>query len=276
MLYRPALLAHPQRAAPALIDSLPLADETHLFGLPLNFVLTQGLTHALQLAIGLLLGRAVLAGRMQVHDTRKLLHFLLFLAPVAIGVLLPHKRTTLLFAVSGWSFLVSLMVLAAPIRGRVPLLQTAFAAIDRPEDRPHSLSWMISQLLACYVVIAVCLTWLKSYGQPDLIFIITLAICFGDGLAEPIGVRFGRHKYPVPSLVRSRRYHRSIEGSLVVLVCSAAVVALMRGGLPDGTFPMAIWAVPLALTLSEAVAPHTWDGPLMYLAGTAALVAVIA
>ena len=34
--------------------------------------------------------------------------------------------------------------------------------------------------------------------------------------------------------------------------------------------------VPALTTLAEAVAPHTWDTPYMFLAGTASLLAVTA
>lgn len=241
----------------------------------LNFCLTQGLTHVLQLLLGVLLGRRVRAGQMRVHDTRKVMHFCLFLAPVAIGAVLQHERTPIVFALSGLSFLISLLVLVEPIRRRVPLLETAFAAIDRPEDRPHSLAWMITQLLGDYAAISLSAWWLAGYGHPQLIFVVALAICFGDGLAEPIGVRYGRHRYPVPSLARGRQYHRSVEGSAVVLLASLAVVLACGSQFPTGTFVAAAIALPIALTLAEALAPHTWDGPVMYLVGGATMVGVL-
>lgn len=241
----------------------------------LNFCLTQGLTHVLQLALGWALGRQVLAGRMGVHDTRKLMHFCLFLAPVAIGAVLHHDRTPVVLALSGLSFLVSLLVLVRPIRERFGILQTAFAAIDRPEDRPYSLAWMITQLLGDYLALAVSSIWLAQYGRPELVFVIALAICFGDGLAEPIGVRWGRHRYAVPSLAKGRRYHRSLEGSAVVFAATLVVVLLCHAQFPPGALIAAVAIVPAALTLAEALAPHTWDGPVMYLTGGAAMVAVL-
>lgn len=241
----------------------------------LNFCLTQGLTHALQLLLGVMLGRRVLRGSMRVHDTRKIMHFCLFLAPVAIGAVLQHEKTPLVLALSGLSFLVSLLVLVEPIRSRIPPLATAFAAIDRPEDRPYSLAWMITQLLGDYAAISLSAWWLAGYGQSELVFLVAAAICFGDGLAEPIGVRFGRHKYPVPSLARGRTYHRSLEGSAVVFAATLAVVLLARPHLPPGLFPAAAVALPVTLTLAEALAPHTWDGPIMYGVGGATLVGLL-
>ena len=247
----------------------------------MNFALTQGLTHMLQLGLGWVLGQAVLSERMRVHDTRKLMHFCLFLAPIAIGMVLQHDRTPAVFVLSGVSFLLSLLVLVEPIRRRIPVLRTAFAAVDRPEDRPYSLAWMVTQLLGDYAAMVVCTLWLLSYGQVPMIAVVAMAICFGDGLAEPVGVRWGRHRYAVPSLVRGRRYHRSIEGSAVVFAATVVVVLIAGWLLPPGTLiPVAarmplLILLPVSMTLAEALAPHTWDGPVMYLTGGATLVAAL-
>ena len=47
------------------------------------------------------------------------------------------------------------------------------------------------------------------------------ALCgAADAVAEPVGVRFGKHKYSVPSLKKVKTSERSIEGSLSVLIVS--------------------------------------------------------
>lgn len=39
------------------------------------------------------------------------------------------------------------------------------------------------------------LVWLERHEKAALIYITVLVAGIGDGLAEPVGVRFGRHPY---------------------------------------------------------------------------------
>ncbi len=51
--------------------------------------------------------------------------------------------------------------------------------------------------------------------------IMGYALCgAADAIAEPVGVRFGKHKYKVPSLRKVTVAERSLEGSFSVLVVS--------------------------------------------------------
>ena len=46
-----------------------------------------------------------------------------------------------------------------------------------------------------------------------------------DAVAEPVGTRWGRHPYRVPSLSRTKS-HRSFEGSAAVFIASLLCVLL--------------------------------------------------
>ncbi len=85
----------------------------------------------------------------------------------------------------------------------------AFRAIDREEDRPHTLEWLISQAVAGLAAIVGIMMFLSSSVRQDaddkgarlmLVMIPILINGVGDGLAEPVGIRFGKHKYKTRAL----------------------------------------------------------------------------
>ena len=51
--------------------------------------------------------------------------------------------------------LLYFVFLLKPARERVRFFETAFLSINRPEDEPHTLFWMVSQLVATYTAAAV-------------------------------------------------------------------------------------------------------------------------
>ena len=104
------------------------------------------------------------------------------------------------------------------------------------------------------------------------LFVVCLSM-IGDGLAEPVGVRFGRIRYKSYALFTKKRYFRTVEGSLTVFFSSVLVVVWFGGLFTDQQFIYAICILPLILTLTEAISPHTWDGP--FLSGVSGLVVSI-
>jgi len=105
------------------------------------------------------------------------------------------------------------------------------------------------------------------YGLESLILIPVLITAIGDGLAEPVGVRFGRHKYKVKALTSNRTYYRSLEGSSCVFIASLLIVGLHYAHFSLPQFIAAMVLMPVVMTLTEAFSPHTWDSPTLFLAG---------
>ena len=70
-----------------------------------------------------------------------------------------------------------------------------FLSFDRPEDRPNTLWWLFTQILVGYIVLVPSVIFFVLNGLAELIWIPILINAFGDGLAEPVGIRFGSHKY---------------------------------------------------------------------------------
>lgn len=108
-----------------------------------------------------------------------------------------------------------------------------------------------------------------------LISITWLIAGIGDGLAEPVGVRFGKRTYKVYALFTDRKYTRTLEGSLCVFLSGILAVALHIEVLNQQQLILAMLIIPIAMTFAEALSPHTWDGPFLYLVGGASTVLVL-
>ena len=241
----------------------------------INFWLSEAIRSAALFGVAWLLGLWVKRGGIRVNYTRKILHFILFFVPPAMVSLLPFEGSLLTVTLSSLVFLAGIAIMARPFRERVPFLATVFAAFDRPEDRPNTLLWLSTQILVSYLVLVPVLVWLSSYGRVQLILITILVAGVGDGLAEPVGVRFGRHTYRTRALFTDRRYTRSLEGSACVFLSGILGIIVMGGQLDSVEFALALALIPAAMTLAEAWSPHTWDGPFLYLVGGSSTVAVL-
>ncbi len=86
--------------------------------------------------------------------------------------------------------------------------------------------WLTTQIVAGYLVVMPMLLYLAQAGQSELMFIPMLITGIGDTLAEPVGVRFGAHRYAVRALFTHRMYTRSLEGSACILV--TGLLAIVR------------------------------------------------
>ena len=213
------------------------------------------------------LGNLVFYKNVKVNYTRKIGHFGVFFIPMFFEAYFPYKRTGMTSLLMLFSVFITYGILLT--RNKIPVVQRAFLAIDRPEDRPHTLLWFYTQLLACTVVlipIAIAAAFMGvSWAKLNLL-VISLAT-IGDGLAEPIGVRFGKHKYKTRALFTKKNYYRTLEGSATVLIASLVVLIVFRDLFTTSQYIVALAAVPITMAIVEAVSPHTWDQPFLLAAG---------
>ncbi len=245
----------------------------HIF--PTNYLLTLSIHNVVLAAWCWILGVAVLKAGVKVNYTRKLNHFVLFMLPIGLAPLLPYEPNVWTITASAVVFLLTTSIFMKPIRERFSLVRTAFASVDRPEDQPYTLCWIVTQALAAYATLVAIFFILRATGDPRLITIPLLITAIGDGLAEPVGVRFGRHRYRVTSWVSGREYVRSWEGSACVLISSIVILLCTASLLTTVQLVCLLLLLPPLMTLIEAIAPHSWDAPFLYLAGGVAIAVVM-
>lgn len=212
-------------------------------------------------------GNLVLHKNVRVNYTRKINHFALFFLPLYIDRLFPFSGSILFTAIGVIVGLLSLVLFIYPIRSRIHVVHVMFLSIDRPEDRPHTLKWLSTQIAAGYIVIIPMILLFLQSGYSGLIFIPIVINGIGDGLAEPVGIRFGRHEYKTYALFSKRKYVRTLEGSSCVFIVSIIAVLLSHDYFNSAQFIGALIAVPVVMTLAEALAPHTWDSPFLFFSG---------
>jgi len=240
-----------------------------------NFWIIQLITVSSVYFTTYLLGLVIIIWDIRVNYTRKGVHFLMFFLPPIVQAAFPYETSVVTFILGCMIILMVFLPFMKGIRSRLPFFETAFKSFDRPEDRPHTLMWATTQIAGIYIAVLIVIAMFLPYERMTLIAITTIVASIGDGLAEPIGVRFGRHKYNVKAFCSNRTYTRSIEGSCCVLITGVCAIVSMQQNLNEVEFIIALLIIPIVLTLTEALSPHTWDGPFIMLAGGVSTIAVI-
>ncbi|MHC9539223.1 MAG: hypothetical protein AB9903_06855 [Vulcanimicrobiota bacterium] len=216
----------------------------------------------------------------KVNYTRKLQHFAAYLVPLISGnshsgsnlhphSILPHLWESLLV-------LLVFLLLIKPIREKSRFFMLQFNSLDRPEDRPNTLKWIVlGNILPGLILATIFKQLFECINEPNLVFIIVLIIGIGDGLAEPVGIYLGRKKYLAPSWGLKQRYVRSYAGSACVYICALIFIAMFYADFNSvGRFITAMLVIPPVMTVVEATAPHSMDTPLMMIIGFSVLFAI--
>jgi dolichol kinase len=241
----------------------------------LSFWLNQLIRVLLLYTIAYVTGRWVETSNIKVNYTRKINHFALFFLPQLLMKLNPFTPTVATTLTGSLIGILTLAIYALPLRNRCSVISTMFSSFDRPEDRPFTLFWLSTQIIASYIVVLFLMLFVMNEHHYDFIFIPILINGIGDGLAEPVGIRFGRHAYQTRALFTKKRYTRSLEGSACVLVTSIIAVLLYHPHFSPSQFTGALLIMPILMTLAEAFSPHSWDSPFLFLVGGLSLAGVL-
>jgi phytol kinase len=208
-------------------------------------------------ACGWLAGRLRVAGAA-VPYTRKLFHFAIFTLAGVVQIVWDAPGVIV------FGSMVTLVVLYAVWRGEGHALYDALA---RPSDAPRQ-KLLILAPLATTVLGGLAANLL--FGR--LAFIGYLVAGWGDAAGEPVGTRWGRRRYRVPSL-RGVPATRSLEGSLAVLGTGslAAFIGFVVEGLdPAGAALLAGMVAGAAGAAIEATSPHGLDNLTVQIAASGA------
>jgi len=137
--------------------------------------------------------------------TRKIFHFSIFTMAGFLQIIGGLPIVVL------FGSIVSLIVLIAVAVGdNFPF----YEALARPTDAPHRTLFIIIPLITTALGGVAANLFFAPFAH-----IGYLIAGWGDALAEPVGARWGKHKYQVPSLAGVKAT-RSLEGSSAVLISS--------------------------------------------------------
>ena len=206
---------------------------------------------------------AALAGYLRVSRgvrtpyTRKIFHFTIFTAAGLLQIKLGLPAVVIFGSVT------SAIVLFAVWRGDgFPF----YEAMARPSAAPRRTLFILIPLMTTAFGGVV-----SNLLFPAWAFVGYLVCGWGDAVGEPVGTRWGRHRYSVPSMggVKSTR---SIEGSLAVFIAgtAATAVALALQGLPTPQIALIAAGSGLAGALVEAISTHGLDNFTVQVAASAA------
>lgn len=226
-------------------------------------------------ALSYIIGLFVIHKGLRVNYARKILSICFFLFTAYILTI--HDRAEGLFGlILGMAIsLIWVLSFLHPFRSRSKFLTICFASFDRPEDRPFTIVWLSTAMVVGYWVLVGIIEWLKYYNAVDLIFITVFISTFGDGLAEPIGIRYGQHSYKTRALFTKKTYIRTWEGSACVFLSGISIIIAMMDWMTFPQFVAMLCLMPIAMTITEAKSPHTWDNPFMHLVGGLITVGIV-
>jgi phytol kinase len=193
--------------------------------------------------------------------TRKVFHFLIFTSAAILQIAGGTKglKLVILFGV-----IVACYVLWGVIRGYKSPFYTALA---RPTDAPKE---------SMYIIVPLVTTALGGFFAnvffPQVAIIGYLVGGWGDAVGEPVGTKWGKHKYKVTSIAGVPAT-RSIEGSFAVALVGfiVAFIGLMFISVPV-PFPKAIYIAFLCGiggATVEAFSTHGIDNLTIQLAAAA-------
>ena len=212
-------------------------------------------------------GNLVYYKGIKVNYTRKINHFALFSIPFFLDNFFPVEASIESLLLGSFLAVFGLIIYIKPIRDNSSIISRMFLSFDRPEDRPNTLLWLSTQLIVGYLILIPIFIYFYKIGYGTLILLPILVNGIGDGLAEPVGVKFGRLKYKTYALFSKIKYERTIEGSACVFFTSIIVIIFFRSEFTSSELILAIILFPIIMTLAEAFAPHTWDTPFLLLFG---------
>jgi len=195
-------------------------------------------------------GNLVYYKDVKVGYTRKINHFGIFFLPIFLETILPYEKTIEGLVLKAFIVVSCMIIYIVPLRTRIPVIARMFLSFDRPEDRPNTLLWLTSQYAVGYLIIVPTLILFGSKGYSNLILIPILITAIGDGLAEPVGIRFGKLKYKTHALFSKIKYERSVEGSLCVFIVSLIIIVMFKSYFTHTEYIAALITVPIVMTLT--------------------------
>ncbi len=199
--------------------------------------------------------------RLRAGYTRKVFHALIFISAVVVQTLGGFV------AVCVFGMMVSLVVGLAILRGPNDRL---YEALAREQDGPARTYYIVIPYFATLIG---GLTSNILFGPLALVGYLVGGL--GDAAGEPVGTRWGRHRYVVGGRAQVTK---TFEGSIAVLTASVVALSIAVAITPELHFDLrSVIALPMigiVCALVEAFSPRGWDNVTMQIVPTL-LVAVL-
>jgi len=146
--------------------------------------------------------------------------------------------------------------IALVLSGTISISIACFGGLDfswlkgmrRKSDFPNETFYVILPLISSLLWIIIGFLLFNK----EILLIGTACVAICDAIAEPVGVRFGKHKYNVKA-IRGKHSQRSIEGSVSIFVSAVIVVLLLTNNL------FLSMIVSMLLTFIESISPRGTD-----------------
>lgn len=215
----------------------------------------------LPLALIYALFAGLFAGRLRGRGTRapytrKLFHFLIITGAAVVDIVAG------LGGVVAYAIGVVIVIVMSLFRADGDPL---YEALARPTDEPHRTLFIVVPLVTTGLG-----GILTNLIFPSWAAVGYMAVAWGDAVGEPVGTRWGRRRYRVPSL-GGVPAQRSLEGSGAVLIATwiACAGLFLVSGLPLSTSVSAAFVVGAATAAVEAFSHHGLDNLTIQLAASA-------
>ncbi len=194
---------------------------------------------------------------MRTAYTRKIFHFIIFTSAAVLQFFLGLQATVI------FGSIVAVAVLYALYKGHGDYF---YESLARPRDAPHQSKFIIIPLFSTALGGVV-----SNLFFPQTAFIGYLVGGWGDAIGEPVGSKWGKHPYNVPTIYGVAAT-RTLEGSTAVALVSflVCIPAMLSFGLALSTVLFYALITAIAAMLVEAVSSHGTDNFTVQVA-TAAL-----
>jgi len=182
--------------------------------------------------------------------TRKIFHLLIFFTVAGL------QLRWGLVAVCVFGGMTTLVLAYALLRG---VGHPLYEAIARESDRPHRTYYIVIPYLATLIGgIA------SNLFFGPLAVVVYLVGGIGDAAGEPVGTKWGKHRYTFSWLGQSAG-SKSVEGSAAILLASllGLLVALAIHQQLHWQSLVAIVLIACSCTVIEATSPRGWDNTPM-------------
>eukprot|EP01084_Bolivina_argentea_P060898 111257_1 len=213
---------------------------------------------------------------IKINYSRKLAHLFRIPKYFLIGYLPGFDKNEItILLIFVLSQILYMLMFHRKVREKIYLFEFIFIAQNRVEDQPSTLQFQVTEDFMRFFVYYPITIWITYKKQNEaIIYIPQIINSIGDGLAEPVGITFGKHKYKTFALFYDGKWFngqftRSFEGSLCVFSTTFVVIIIeyFLSIFSDAQLLYLLMTMPFYMTIAEAIAPHTNDGPFLALTG---------